>query len=600
LLKQSQKSAGAAIRTKLTGFRNGYKRPSVAAIVKGGVMKLQFRILLVAYGLAGGTACFGQAEVPFAPLLRNGDEPLKRATLQQLNQAGAMICMWEPGNTEPALGILRELRLDVVYTSPFRPAATCRWKEGALNEQSLKTLAQIELITFFEAAPEIGFASEPGKSSKARYTIADFESAGAMTCEWKREKKDEAIKALETLGLEVEYISYSRSAAVCKWKQPLKPSVLASLRENPLFVNIEPASAIQLPENNGPIRVAVGTDDDSGTETANNAVRRPNDPKLSDLWGLEHIHAPNAWASLTESRIFVAVVDTGVDYEHPDLKGNIWHNSEEIPRDGIDNDKNGIIDDYYGASFIGKSPVGDPRDGHGHGTHVAGTIGATGDNRIGVVGVNWKVGILPVRVLDDQGKSPPGRTLALADALQYARTARCRPRVINLSLFWPGAPETCRVIGGEIAECKKAGILVVCAAENERRNIDYSPPFPASYKGQAEIDNIMVIAALNRQGEPWEDSNYGEKWVDLFAPGDDIFSTWKNSAYHRSEGTSMAAAYVSGAAALIWEQYSHDERANYAHVRDSIMTHATKADVLTHKCASGGTLDIGFLRSASE
>ena len=145
--------------------------------------------------------------------------------------------------------------------------------------------------------------------------------------------------------------------------------------------------------------------------------RTPNDPSYNSLYAMPRISAPTAWdASVGSGNFVVAVIDTGADYNHPDLAANMWHNPNETNGDGIDNDGNGLIDDYYGANFIGTNS-GNPMDDHGHGTHVAGTIGAAGNNGVGVVGVNWNVKIMALKFLSASGS---GSTSDAVEALNYA------------------------------------------------------------------------------------------------------------------------------------------------------------------------------------
>ena len=198
--------------------------------------------------------------------------------------------------------------------------------------------------------------------------------------------------------------------------------------------------------------------------------RVPNDPRFNDLWGMAKIEAPAAWARSTGERaVVVAVVDDGVALEHPDLKGNLWHNEQESGNDRQDDDLDGYVDDVKGWDFVdddndpSPAPSGDER---WHGSHVAGTIGAAGDNRLGVTGVNWKVSLMPLRAIGRRG----GRSDHLAKAIDFATEHGAR--VINAS--WGGGG-TSLVIANAIARASRKGVLFVAAAGNAGTNNDSTP-----------------------------------------------------------------------------------------------------------------------------
>ncbi|MDY6802635.1 MAG: S8 family serine peptidase [Cyanobacteriota bacterium] len=279
----------------------------------------------------------------------------------------------------------------------------------------------------------------------------------------------------------------------------------------------------------------------------------PNDPQFSKLWALNNtgqtggtfdadIDALEAWNFVppepgvipTGGNATVGVIDTGVDYNHPDLNDNIWINTDEIPNNGIDDDNNGYIDDFRGWDFVNND--NNPMDGHSHGTHVAGTIGAEGDNGIGVVGVNWDVKIMPLKIFSDSGGS--AGNFAIIQAIEYA--ANNGADLTNNS--WGG--------GGFSAAMHDAienGPLFVAAAGNNGSNNDTSPFYPASY----DLDNIISVAATDHKDRLAAFSNYGHTSVDLGAPGFNIYSTIPGNSYGNASGTSMAAPHVSGAAALM-------------------------------------------------
>jgi len=278
----------------------------------------------------------------------------------------------------------------------------------------------------------------------------------------------------------------------------------------------------------------------------------PNDPDYPLLWGLNNtgqtggkpdadIDAPAAWNIQTGNPMVVGVIDSGVDYNHPDLAGNIWTNLGEIAGDGIDNDSNGYIDDVRGWDFAFND--NDPMDVDGHGTHVAGTIAATGNNSLGVIGVAWnKAKIMPLRFLDDSGS---GATSNAILAIDYA-TAK-RVKVTNNS--WGGLlPIPNKALEDAIKAAGEQGALFVAAAGNESRNTDLVPAYPASY----DLPNIISVAATDHNDKLSYFSNYGKNSVDLAAPGSEIYSTLPGGNYGFLSGTSMASPHVAAAVALVW------------------------------------------------
>ncbi|HYZ92232.1 MAG TPA: S8 family peptidase, partial [Actinomycetota bacterium] len=232
----------------------------------------------------------------------------------------------------------------------------------------------------------------------------------------------------------------------------------------------------------------------------------PDDPNYPDLWGMAKIGAPTAWDATTGSdSVTVAVVDSGVDYTHPDLAVNVWANPGETPANGLDDDGNGFADDVRGWDFY--SGDADPQDLLGHGTHVAGTIGARGNNATDVVGVNWRVKLMPLRVGNQQ------LTLsAIVGAFSYACAKGAR--VINGSFGGTGAD----ALRDAIAACPNA--LFVFAAGNEAQNNDAVPAYPCAYP----LANVVCVAATASDDARAWFSNWGPVSVDLGAPGANILS----------------------------------------------------------------------------
>ena len=325
-------------------------------------------------------------------------------------------------------------------------------------------------------------------------------------------------------------------------------------------------------------------------------AKAPNDPDFGELWGMENtgqnggtvgadIDALQAWDSATGStgnEVVVAVVDTGVDYTHPDLAANMWTNPGEIPNDGIDNDNNGYIDDVYGADTVNKD--GDPMDDFGHGTHCSGTIGAVGDNGIGVVGVNWNVKIMALKFLDANGSGDS------ADAITAFEYGAAKGADI-FSNSWGGG-------GDDLAldDCMAAiNKLFVFAAGNWSENTDYSRNYPSS----VPLPNILAVGASTRSEEVAVFSNYGQKTVDVFAPGDEILSTVPNNGYEVHGGTSMATPHVAGVAALLLSQ---NPDASWEWLKLAIMGSAEPKDAYAAMCLTGARLnaDLALDSAAAE
>ncbi|HLL16691.1 MAG TPA: S8 family serine peptidase [Pyrinomonadaceae bacterium] len=274
----------------------------------------------------------------------------------------------------------------------------------------------------------------------------------------------------------------------------------------------------------------------------------PNDPRYTsgEMYAMARINAPDAWkGGYTGSKnVVVGVLDGGVDVNHPDLKDNIWVNPAEVAGNNFDDDQNGYADDVNGFDFHhNDKTVFDNEEGDDHATHVAGTIGAKGNNGIGVTGVNWNVSIVSLKVLGPEG----GSVSNIIEGYTYARRLReagVNLRVLNNSYGGPGKSLAAL---DAITQLNAAGILFVVAAGNDARDNFNYPDFPASYN----VPNVIAVASTNTSDGISSFSNFGARVVSMGAPGSSILSTTPGNTYSFFGGTSMAAPHVAGAGALI-------------------------------------------------
>lgn len=296
----------------------------------------------------------------------------------------------------------------------------------------------------------------------------------------------------------------------------------------------------------------------------------PNDPYFFQQWGLTQIGAESAWAVEQGNTGFtIAILDTGVDLNHPDLVDRLWVNPGEIPGNGVDDDNNGFIDDINGWNFVEDSDQ--PQDDSGHGTHVAGVAAASVDNATGIAGVDWHARIMPLRILNAGGAGTYADT---ADALHYA--ADKGAQVINMSF---GAYADAQVLKDAVAYASQTSVLVGAAGNEGQDRLFY----PAAYP------QVLAVGATGSGDIKASFSNYGA-WVDIAAPGDTIWSAVYDDSYVGWSGTSMAAPFVSGAASLVWAH-------NPALTQGSVVRHLlnTAADVDTPNSAYIGLMGQGRL-----
>jgi subtilisin family serine protease len=320
------------------------------------------------------------------------------------------------------------------------------------------------------------------------------------------------------------------------------------------------------------------------------AVKNPNDPLYSSLWGLPKIGAPQAWDLTTGSpSLVVAVVDTGFDYNHPDLTGNAWSAPADFQVT--------VTDPIYGTKTIscaqgthGYNAITDTciaMDDAGHGTHVSGTIGAMGNNGIGVTGVNWGIKVMGAKFLDSTGSGYLNDGIEAIDFVIKTKLAfkdTGGANVIALSNSWAGGGYS-QALSDEIELAREKGILFVAAAGNSASNNDNTPVYPASYTNE----NVIAVAATDSLDNLATFSCYGAGSVDLGAPGVNIYSTTPGGKYAYMSGTSMATPHVSGAVALV---ASACPALDAAQLRTTILANVDPVASLSGKTVTGGRLNV--------
>ena len=293
------------------------------------------------------------------------------------------------------------------------------------------------------------------------------------------------------------------------------------------------------------------------------------------------INAETAWELYNggSREVIIALIDTGVDPSHEDLTGALWVNEDEIADNGIDDDKNGYVDDTNGWNFYrNNNRVYTSSSDDSHGTHGAGTIAANAGNELGISGItdSDSVKIMSLKALG--GNSGTGSTASLMEAIRYAEANGAS--ICNLSL---AGTSNDRALYQTIAD---SSMLFVIASGNDGANTDRTPCYPASY----DLDNIISVANLSYDGTLHYSSNYGTTSVDIAAPGSYILSTTPDNSYGYMTGTSMSAPMVSAAAAML---YSHYDSIELMDVKEILLSTATELDSLQGKLTSGGMLNLG-------
>jgi len=315
------------------------------------------------------------------------------------------------------------------------------------------------------------------------------------------------------------------------------------------------------------------------------ADAEPNDTSFNSLWGMHNtgqtggtydadIDAPEAWdVTVGNHGIIVAVIDTGVDYTHPDLNDNMWTNPGEIPGNGLDDDSNGFVDDVHGYDFVNDD--GDPMDDYYHGTHVAGTVGAEGSNGEGVAGVCWDVSIMALKFLNASGY---GSTVDAIASIEYATQMGAKV----MSNSWGGGPYD-QALKDAIDAAGALGITFVAAAGNDGQNNDSTPAYPSNF----DSDNLIAVISSDQNDAKSSFSNYGLNSTDLAAPGSRIYSCALGGGYRSLSGTSMATPHVAGACALL---LSINPYLTASEIRQILIE--TVDPSLPGSCVSGGRLNI--------
>ncbi|MFP5273432.1 S8 family serine peptidase [Coleofasciculus sp.] len=398
----------------------------------------------------------------------------------------------------------------------------------------------------------------------------------------------------------VEGTDYLSGQVIVKLKPGIESTQMQTLQENLQATVLESTNTLgtQLWQLNGlSVAQAIATYSNhplieyiepNYTISLNTTI--PNDSDFNQLWGLNNtgqtggipdadIDAPEAWDSATGNNVVIGVIDTGVDYTHPDLNDNMWTNPGEIPGDGIDNDSNGYVDDYYGWDFANNDC--DPWDDQGHGTHVAGTIAAKGNNNSGVIGVAPYAKIMALKWINANGG---GDTFDAIQAVEYATMMG-----VNLTNNSWHIPSYSQGLYDAIAAAGQAGQLFISSAGNGGfdgigDNNDVTPHYPSNY----DLDNIICVAATDDCDNLASFSNYGVTSVDLGAPGVDIYSTIPGGGYGSKNGTSMATPHVSGVAALIWSQ---NPELSASEVKNQILSTVDPISSLQGNTVTGGRLN---------
>ncbi|MBU5334082.1 S8 family serine peptidase [Anaerocolumna aminovalerica] len=334
-----------------------------------------------------------------------------------------------------------------------------------------------------------------------------------------------------------------------------------------------------LADNSGFKDVSLLNDIIAGSNELNSLTNKNNDPtnnvnNISSTYSMD-VNVEETWKQTKGEGVIVAIIDTGIDITQEDLRDNVYVNQSEIPNNGIDDDNNGLIDDINGWDFVNNSNIIHDYNNiyeEWHGTSVAGIVAAKDDNYVGITGVAPEAKILPLKVF----QNGYAYTSDIIAAIEYAE--KMGAKIVNCS--W-GSTENNPALKEAI---DNSSMLFICAAGNNRDDMDLSPVFPAAY----DNENIIAVASINSKGILSGFSNYGNTTVDIAAPGERIISTFPGNQYAFTSGTSMAAAFVSGEAALL---YSLNEGFNSFEVKERILLSSDRLSSLTGKVLNGNKIN---------
>jgi subtilisin family serine protease len=466
-----------------------------------------------------------------------------------------------------------------VFTGPHRRSVVSRTLELLEPRRMLTMVPAGELFNDKDGMPTIrmNWQGQQHEQIPGRWIVQLNNYVGTPV-----QQKDKATNALRKHAPHIQLVRYMGDEGLFLVRAPLTQTpgnVVQALSKLPGYSYAEPDFRYEL-------------------------LRTPNDPSYPSMWGLNNtgqtggvpdadIDAPELWDMTTgNSGVVVAMVDSGIDLTHPDLAANIWVNPGEIAGNGIDDDGNTYIDDINGWDWWGNGPsdgVGDsnPTDQNNHGTHTGGTVGAIGNNGVGVTGVNWSVKLMACKI------GGAGSAVSGADAvtaMNYILDMKNRGVNVRVSNHSWGGGGFNASMNAAIGNHAANGLVFVGAAGNNGINTDASPFYPAGYAQP----NILSIGNLTASNTRSGTSNFGATSVDLFAPGSSILSTIRQSqgSYGTISGTSMASPHVAGAVAMGFNVYTGN---SYAPVRDAVMQTTTAVPALTGLCVTGGRLDANLM-----
>lgn len=330
----------------------------------------------------------------------------------------------------------------------------------------------------------------------------------------------------------------------------------------------------------------VGYDEVIELPTSSVSALTPDDPEYGNQWALEQIGGPIAWERHTDaSDVLVLINDTGIRYDHEDLRDNIWVNPGEVPGNGVDDDENGHVDDVHGVDVRNGDP--DPMDDAGHGTSCAGIIGAAGDNGVGVAGVAWKVGLVACKWMGSDGR---GNASDASQCLEYAIDLRnAGHNLLITSNSWGGFGDNA-TLKSAFEAAGAAGILNITGAGNSRLNLDEQPTYPEGWV----MDTLITAVNSNQSDEVASSANYGMNTVDLAAPGTQVRTTARDAtdSYRDVNGSSFAGPHVAGAVALAASYY---ETTDIQALRQLVLDSVDPVASLEGRTVTGGRLNVGTM-----